>query len=193
MLTGVLRCLQLAVCVIASALVACASDVRVHFDPSQDFSGVATWSWLPPAESGTRAVASDPRLAQLLRTSVEGMLGSRGLVPARRRIPDLLVRYRLEIVPVQVSQVETGAMRFVPSLSFTPSYEVSTQERRLVYYEQVELRIEIFSARDGHLVWRGVETQRVRGRFAPHAEDSVAAILAQFPPPDSERLLTAQR
>jgi hypothetical protein len=64
-----------------------------------------------------------------------------------------------------------------------PSYDVGVSERRLVEYEKALVRIEVRDAATQRVIWSAFSERRVRGRFAEHAERTVALLLAAFPPP----------
>jgi hypothetical protein len=165
---------------------ACAGQVAVEFDPTENFSGYRTWDWLPRRSEPLDVEGIDAQgLHELILAEVERALELRGYprsAPSEGEVPDFYVTYHVRIRRELVLVTETPATQFLPSFHASPSYVVSAVEQRIQAFEASTLAIDVADGHDKQLVWRGAYERRVRGSFRPHLKAAVDHILERFPP-----------
>ncbi|SDT17230.1 DUF4136 domain-containing protein [Pseudomonas oryzae] len=173
------------------ALPACQTvQLDSDYDPNRNFTSLQSWAWQEPA---VQYRPNDPRLssdltAQRLREAVGQQLEQRGLrQAASAAAADFLVQAFL-IVDQRQQQVATyyggyyGGGYWGGMWGYPGHTEVRTLD-----YQVGTLQLD-FLDRDGRLIWRGSAAQILRSGQKSPAErsraihDSVAKILAQYPP-----------
>jgi hypothetical protein len=160
---------------------ACAS-APVEVDAPRDLQGFRTWEWRQPADVPLTDPA-DPVLDARLRDAIARELYARGFRPSSHGRADLGVTYRVTLTRELVVRTDTPALQYLPGLhAGTPSYEIGTSERRLVYYERFALHVELRESATDDVVWRAHLEDRTRGRLVARADDAVAALLRELPP-----------
>ncbi len=173
---------RLAVVLLAWLGLGCATNVDVAFDEREDFSDYRTWRWLSGAARSVETPRGDARaLEARLAALVEGALQARGFERSSGSA-DLLVVAYLGIQRQLVYANETGAVQHLPSLHFSPSYEVQATTQELQTYETGYLVIAVSDARRGVPIWRGEFSGRFRDDFGPHLDEAVSTLLERFPP-----------
>jgi hypothetical protein len=177
---------------LAAAALGCATQVRVDFDPAEDFSSYRTWAWLPPGwEVPAKARRVDPELDALVRGAIERELASRGYAPAAQGGADFLVTYHLVLRRELVRGFDTPAMATLHSPHREGGFEVTASRPRYQPYEFGILVLDVADGRERQLVWRGIGTRRVRTSFKRRAEAVVAEIFRRFPPSPDPTLETS--
>jgi len=179
--------------VVAFALISFASGCRtlsLQIDKPGDVSGYRTWNFVHPVRDVIHApflVGID--LESVVAKQVEIGLSDRGF----RRTPndpDLLVYFQLVVREQLVKQSVTGAIQHLPSLHYSPSYDVQTTQTELKRYEIVDLLVLLIDSRERRLVWSGRLNERYLDAFTPHLGEAVSLLLAHVPSP---RLATDSR
>ncbi len=177
------RAAGLAFALVAAACLACATKVRVDYDPAEDFASYRTWGWLPRSwEVPASKSDVDPELDALLRGAIERALAARGFEQVADAPPDFLVAYHVRLRQQLVRVMETPAMETLQNPHRGGGYEVTASRPMLHLYEFGTLVLDVAEARERQLVWRGIGTLRVRTSFKRRAEDVVAEIFEAFPP-----------
>jgi len=160
----------------------CATDVRVDFDPSEDFSSYRTWDWLRPSWQGNPLESGvDRGLESLVRLAIEGELRERGYERTRVGQPDFLVAYHLTLERELVRRMETPAMQTLSSPHREGGYEVTASRPTFQLYEKGTLVLVVADAGDQQRVWRGIGIRRVRDSFKTRAELVVSEVFDHFP------------
>ena len=173
---------------IALAGFGCATEVRVNFDPREDFSSYRTWDWLPPGwQVAAAARRVDRGLDAQLRAAIERKLVERGYERAPAGEADFLVTYHLTLERQLVRGVETPAMQTVSSFHREGGYEVTASKPTLQLYEQGTLVLDVADGQERQLVWRGIGIRRVRDSFGIRADDVVSEVFDRFPPEAGSR------
>jgi uncharacterized protein DUF4136 len=167
---------------VALAGVGCATDVRVDFDPGEDFSSYRTWDWLRPSWQGNPLVSGvDRGLESLVRLSIESGLRARGYERSSVGQPDFLVAYHLTLERELVRRLETPAMQTLSSPHREGGFEVTASRPTLQLYETGTLVVVVANAGDLQRVWRGIGIRRVRDSFKTRAERVVSDLVSRFP------------
>lgn len=160
----------------------CATDVRVDFDPLEDFSRFRTWDWLRPGlQDDPLATGVDRGLEATLRIAVERELRERGYARATVGRPDFLVAYQVTLERELVQRMETPAMQTLSSPHREGGFEVTASRRTVQAYETGTIVLVVIDGEGRDRVWRGVGIRRVRESFRPRAARVVAEIFERFP------------
>ena len=179
--------LRITVCLlVAFALISFASGCRtlsLQIEKPGDASRYRTWDFAHPVRGVIHApLLVDIDLEPVVAKQVEIWLSDRGF---RRTTndPDLLVYFQLVVRGQLVEQSVTGAVQYLPSLHYSPSYEVQSTRTELRRYEIAELLVLMIDSSERRLVWRGRLNERYRDEFTPHLGEAVSQLLAHVPPP----------
>jgi hypothetical protein len=172
-------------CLALLALVAtgCASfRVETDYDPGFDFRAVRTWQW---ARVPGHAIENDPRLTndlvhRRMRSALETVLAARGYAQVEDGA-DIAVAYHLGIE----KKIDVTTL-YYPSPIIRHSY-VGTAEVQVREYERGTLLIDMLTANNERLVWRGTTQARLHESGTPQQRDERArraaeAVLDRFPP-----------
>jgi len=146
-----------------------------------DASRYQTWNFVHPTRDATHAlllVGTDFESA--ISQQVETELSDRGFQRTAND-PDLLVFFQLAVREQLVEQQVTGAMQHLPSLHFSPSYDVQVTRTEFRRYEIAELLLVMVESNERQLVWRGRLNDRYLDGFKPHLGEAVSQLLAQVP------------
>lgn len=171
---------------LALAGLGCATDVRVDFDPSEDFSRYRTWDWLRPSWQGNPLVSGvDRGLESLVRLAIESELGKRGYEHSSAGQPDFLVAYHLTLERELVRRLETPAMQTLSSPHREGGFEVTASRPTFQIYEKGTLVLVVAKGGDRQRVWRGIGIRRVRDSFKTRAELVVSEVFDRFPAVDA--------
>ena len=160
----------------------CARPLEIFRDDRGDFERYHSWAWVPGSPRTIDApppyrIGLDRDLARL----VERELARRGFVRVLEAA-DLHVGSYLRVKREVAIVLETGAMQTLSSLHSSPSYEVQSAVRRTEVYERTVLIVFAVDSRSGETVWKGRREERSAAQSVPHIDDTVAALLAHFPP-----------
>ncbi len=168
-------------------LIGC-STVKVSQDYDPDAADIAhaTWQWRDAVQPTVGDVRIDnPLRDKRIRRAVAHHLAARGIRHVQAH-PDIYVAYHLAIEPkiegdTVYSSVGVGAYAYP---WWHGRYGTQTRVRQ---YDEWRLTIDVYAAKAGELVWRGVGTYRLRTEDDPVAaaaemQQTVDKILGQFPP-----------
>ena len=161
---------------------------RADFDLNRDFGQYQTWAWATPSVT---YAPDDPRLVSDLTTqrveeAVAAQLDVRGLRPATDpAAADLQVRASV-VVEMRRDNITThlgGAWGYWGPYWGGPGYT----QTRTVDYQVMTVQLDLMDRRDGRLVWRGSDSQRVDDRMSPiersrEMHERMARILGNYPP-----------
>jgi hypothetical protein len=87
----------------------------------------------------------------------------------------------LNVQREEVTVYETGAIKQLSSLHYSPSYQVQATVERHLTYEHSWLAVFAIDSRSRRVVWKGTLEGRSRGRFAPNLGRTIASLLERFP------------
>ena len=172
--------------VVAFALISFASGCRtlsLQIDEPGDVSDYRTWNFVHSVRDVIHApllVGID--LESVVAKQVEIGLTDRGFQRTPND-PDLLVYFQLVVQEQLVQQNVTSAIQHLPSLHYSPSYDVQTTQTELKRYEIVDLLVLMIDSRERRLVWRGRLNERYLDAFTPHLGEAVSQLLARVPSP----------
>ena len=172
-------------------------QVNSDYDAAVDFSVLHSYDWLPSPriKSGDPAIQYDSLMEQRVKSAVEVQLAAKGF---RRQAehPDVLVTYHVA-VDRKISVTYLNEL-----YGYGPGWGVGYRRNMLHYgypsseaivteYQQGTLIIDIVSASDKQLIWRGTASDEVYPDNSAEAREkrvreAVQKILALFPPPDSK-------
>jgi hypothetical protein len=148
---------------VIAALFACSTvQVRQDYDPSQDFSMLRTYSWLPKPQEQTGNLRLDnPLLHDRIVAAVDRELQTKGYTKVEDVKPDFYVAYHL------ASQQKLD----VRTIDYGSSYGVwgpagwggvGWSETYAVPYEEGTLAIDVIDLAKRKLVWRGIGVGRLK-------------------------------
>jgi hypothetical protein len=166
-------------CAAALAFACAGLQVRVDFDPEEDFSTLHTFAWYA-ASASSRTAARHEDLWQLVRPKIERTLEQKGYTRESRASADFLVNYHLSLE----RRFDTRTIN-APYRMSGNEWEVhrTVREEVVVEYDVGTLVIDFLDARTRRLVWRGTANRRLeRDPNAQDVEGSIATVLARFPP-----------
>ncbi len=171
---------------VAFALISFASGCRtlsLQIDKPGDVSRYRTWNFVDPVRDVIHApmlvgIDLEPAVAK----QVEIGLSDRGFQRTSND-PDLLVYFQLVVRAQLVKWNVTGAIQHLPSLHYSPSYDLQTTRTELKRYEIVDLLVLMIDSRERRLVWRGRLNERYLDAFTPHLGEAVSQLLARVPSP----------
>jgi len=172
--------------IVAFGLTSFASGCRtptLQIEAPGDASRYRTWDFVHPVRDAIHApVLVGVDLEPLVAKQVEIGLADRGFQHTAND-PDLLVHFQLAVRGRLVKENVTGAIQHLPSLHYSPSFDVQATRTEFRRYEFAELLILMLDRRERALVWRGRLEERYRDAFAPHLGEAVSQLLARVPPP----------
>ncbi len=172
--------------------------VETDWDPEVDFSTLESWRWAPVSHkaAGDFHYDSDTLFAKRVRRAVGRELAARGLRLAESGRADVQVAFYLVVEDrIDVTSINRyhgygpgwgwsdrrdrswgyGPGAFGPLAVWDPQYKQGT------------LVIDIASAADNQLIWRGSASARLADKVTPErseerVNEAVQQILARFPP-----------
>ena len=148
-----------------------------------DVSGYRTWDFVQPVPDAIRAPwIAGVDLEPVVAKQVERGLSDRGFQRTTSD-PGLLVYFQLVVRRQLVEEYVTGAVQHVPSLHYSPSYDIQKTWTEVRRYEVAELMVLMLDPSDRRLVWRGRFEGRYRDEFTPHLGAAVSQLLARVPQP----------
>lgn len=176
-------------------LTACGSGISTNsdFDPSVDFSGFHTYSWLPAGNGmdDGAGVAGNQLIDGRIRTAIESNLNAKGLRKASEGQADISVGYQITAQDrVQYNTVNTGwgggyggyyggwggmGMTMGSSTTYATNYTDGS------------MIIAIFENSEKKMIWQGTATKTVDESLDAHERtqvinEAVSKVMADFPP-----------
>jgi len=194
MRTSVVRRLAataLAAIAVCGPLYAAKTDLDIDYDKTHSFAGQRKWAWHPDGPGDTRlaiSAADDAkrvaaRVDPVVIPAVERELKGRGLAKVADA-PDLYVHYYFLGTVGELSQVAGQFLPAVPVWGVPPFAASSTA---LSVYPVGTLIIDITSAANRAIVWRGVAQRKVDMESSEQKrkevlDRAVRDLLRGFPP-----------
>lgn len=167
--------------------------VSVDYQPGYDFSRISRYYWLPPkAEQQPVSIYNSELVSKRVEQAVEHELLSLGILRADTQADaDVLVGYQIgieKLVEINTFMGLDGSFSRHPGAVGVGLLGGHSQE-----YDQSTLVIDLRDPGDRRLLWRGMAERRLSRFDSPqaHAEfinETVAAVLAKYPPPVSRAL-----
>jgi len=168
--------------------IAACSGIQVSQDFEQDFdfSGMKTFAW-QPNDNNEWGLTSNELVDRRIQNAIVNTFTAKQFTLEDSARPDFLVSYNLVVDQrISSSNVSGGVSMGRSARGRTGSIGISTGSQ-IRTYEQGTLLIDVTDVASGKLVWRGVSSQALPDlsnpeRLTAHINDTVEAILAQFPP-----------
>lgn len=198
--TGVARAVAMGLVWVLSSC----SSLRVSsdYDAGMDFTTLHSYDWLPAPriKSGNPAIQYDSLMEQRVKSAVEVQLTAKGFHREAER-PDVLVTYHAaveqKVSATYLNQRYGYGSGWGAGHHDTLHHGYSTPEVIINEYKQGTLIIDIVSARDKQLIWRGTASDEIYlGDSAAEREkrvrEAVQRILALFPPQQGSGMALGQ-
>jgi len=160
--------------------------VSQDFEQAFDFSGLETFAW-QPNENNEWGVTDNELVDRRIIAAVENTLATQQFNLVVREKADFLVHYNVVVDQrISSSNVSGGVSMGRSTRGRHGSIGISTGSQ-IRTYEQGTLLIDVVDVASDTLVWRGVSSQALPDlsdpqRLTDHINNTVAAILKQFPP-----------
>lgn len=174
-----LACLSLvAVAGLACSTVAVSSD----FDPSYDFSGLKTYTWMSTQPEQTGDPRVDNQLTEeRIRRAVDEELAAKGYVKREQPV-DFLVAYSAAIE--RRTDVEVVQDYYGPGWGY---WGAGSSYTTISDYDEGSILLDILDPANKKLIWRGVAAAELYFDSTPEERDqrtreAVEKILERFPP-----------
>jgi len=181
----------LAAAAVFGPLYAAKTDIEIDYDKKHSFAGQRRWAWHPDGPGDTRLAISAQddakrvaaRVDPVVIPAVEREMKGRGLAKVTDT-PDLYVHYYFLGTVGELSQVAGQFLPAVPMWGVPPFAASSTA---LSVYPVGTLIIDITSAANRAIVWRGVAQRKVDMESSEQKrkevlERAVRDLLRGFPP-----------
>lgn len=177
-----------AVFVVAMFLSGCATNVSVDYDESARFGSIKTFSLLPksPASTDDKRLSS-PLIDQRIVKAIKANMSSKGYRYVDSAA-DVKLVYQIDLKQ-EVASDGSGVTMVIGSgggrAGFGMAYAIGGNDVRT--YERGRLTIDVVSARDEKLLWRGTSSRRIYDANTPETSEKlinevVGEILDEFPP-----------
>jgi hypothetical protein len=158
------------------------APIEVTWDQREDLSRFRTWDWIEgPAVHVRAPVGNEADARSRLSAVIERALRERGLARApgggEVRVAALLVGIRT----YQVFR-RARAMQTLNSYHDIGGYEVQADEMERRAVDRCRVAIFLTGPRQERMIWQAVSEQEHPDGCARHLEDTIAELLAQFPP-----------
>jgi len=161
--------------------------VSQDFERDFDFSGLRTFAWDLNEDNQWGVAGSNELVDRRIIAAIENTLTAQQFSQVDREKADFLVLYNVEVDQrISSSNVSGGVSMGRSSRGRHGSIGISTGSQ-VRTYEQGTLLIDVVDVASDKLVWRGVSAQALPDlsdpqRLTDHINNTVAAILKQFPP-----------
>jgi len=172
---------------IALAISACSSiPVSQDFEQGFDFSGLKTFAW-DQNENTEWGLTSNELVDRRIRSAIENTLTEQQFSQVDSAQADFLILYNVVVEQrISSSNVSGGVSMGRSTRGRHGSIGISTGSQ-VRTYDQGTLLIDVIDVAGDKLVWRGVSAQALPDlsdpqRLTDHVNNTVAAILVQFPP-----------
>ena len=173
------------------ALSACNSiPVSQDFEQGFDYSNLKSFAWRSN-EDDSWGLPENEIVDRRIRNAITDRLATNQFSQVEAESADFLVSYNVVVEQRVENRNVTGSISVGrstrgSSLNRSASIGLSTGSRPRVY-ERGTMLIDIHDVASGKLVWRGVSAQALPDlsdpqRLTAHINETVEAILAQFPP-----------
>ncbi len=173
----------------ALIMVSCSTvSVNYDYDQEADFATIETFAWRQ-ANAKDDALEANPLLKKRVLTSIEKHLVAKGYKKATATEPDIYVVAHAGIQEKMRVTNWGGAGGYYASPMYGPWWGTDGYHNRIDvnYYTEGTLIIDIVTAKDNELIWRGAGTGLVKNyknqeKMQKNIDTYVADILNHFPP-----------
>lgn len=177
---------------IALIVSACSGiPVSQDFEQGFNFSVLKTFAWDANEDSQWGLAGSNELVDRRIIAAIENTLTARQFTQVHAAKADFLVLYNVQVEQrISSSNVSGGISMGRSSRGRHGSIGISTGSQ-VRTYEQGTLLIDVIDVASDKLVWRGTSAQALPDlsdpqRLTDHVNNTVAAILKQFPPGRAE-------
>jgi hypothetical protein len=165
----------------------CATNVSVDYDESALFSSIKTYSLLPKAPASTEDKRlSSPLVDQRIVKAIKSNMAKKGY-RYDETSPDVKLQFQIDLKQ-EVASDGSGMTMMIGSgfghSGFGVAYGIGSDVRT---YERGRLTIDVLSADNEKLLWRGTNSRRIYEPSTPESSEElvnevVGEILEKFPP-----------
>jgi hypothetical protein len=164
-------------------------EVRVDYDPQENFSQFWSYAWAPPTETERQEKAKNSLIHERIQDAVDAHLTARGYTKVPETEADFLVTHTVTVErheQVYTSHASVGYGRYMTGggvgLSYGLPLNTTTME-----YRVGTLVIDIIDARQKRLVWRGAGDRTLGEGYTPEKRIEIIntvvnEVLGRFPP-----------
>ena len=172
----------------AASWLGCTSPppIAVQYDPNEDIGRYRTWDWIDGHAVVVRAPSHDAqqietRLGELVASELSRRGLERSPGNADVRVAALLVARRSVTATRRATALQT-----LSSFHDQGTFEIQGDVTDLHALDRVRLSVFVTGARQEKVLWQGELNQQFLDGFAPHLDDALEALLANFPPRETE-------
>ena len=165
-------------------------QVSQDFEQGFDFSGLKTFAW-QPNENNEWGLTDNDLVDRRIRNAIVNTLTTREFTQDDSGQADFLISYDVAVEQrINSSNVSGGVSMGRSTRGRHGSIGISTGSQ-ISTYDQGTLLIDVTDVASDKLVWRGVSSQALPDlsdpqRLTDRVNETVAAILKQFPPGRAE-------
>lgn len=178
--------------VLLTITIAACSGIQVSQDFEQDFdfSGMKTFTW-QPNDNNEWGLTSNELVDRRIRNAIVNTLTAKQFTLEDSARSDFLVSYNLVVDQrISSSNVSGGVSMGRSTRGRHGSIGISTGSQ-ISTYDQGTMIIDVVDVASDKMVWRGVSSQALPDlsdpqRLTDRVNETVAAILKQFPPGRAE-------
>jgi hypothetical protein len=163
-------------------------QVSQDYEPSADFSNLKNYKWQSSEQEKTGDIRVDnPLLDKRIREAVDQSLSEKGYQIGNQTSYDFYVLYKMTIKRrIDSDNISTGVGFGIGSSGSFGGIGINTGGR-VNEYDEALIIIDIISAEDNKLLWRGKSTSRMSQHSTPEKTTEsvnriIEKIMAQFPP-----------
>ena len=182
----------IAVSILIFAITACSGiQVSQDFEQGFDFTGMKTFAWQPNENNEWGLAGSNELVDRRIRNAIVNTFTAQQFTQVDSAEADFLVSYDVAVEQrVSSNNVSGGVSMGRSSRGRHGSIGISTGSQ-ISTYDQGTLVIDVVDVASDKLVWRGVSSQALPDlsdpqRLTDRVNETVAAILKQFPPGRAE-------
>ena len=179
--------------VFAALVISACSGIQVSQDFEQgfDFSGLKTFAWESNEDNEWGLAGSNELVDRRIRTAIVNTLTAQQFTQVESAEADFLVSYDVAVEQrISSSNVSGGVSMGRSTRGRHGSIGISTGSQ-ISTYDQGTMIIDVVDVASDKMVWRGVSSQALPDlsdpqRLTDRVNETVAAILKQFPPGRAE-------
>jgi hypothetical protein len=165
------------------------AQVRVDYDPKEDFRALRTFAWAPMTEAEQQEKARNSLTHERVRSAIEAYLTAHGYRKVAEDQADFLVTHTIAVesrTQVHDTRMSVGYGRYGAAGGVGVAYGIPV-ETTVYQYKVGTLIIDVIDARHKRLVWRGSGERSLEGDLAPEKRvevinTTVSEILDRYPP-----------
>ena len=164
-------------------------QVRVDYDPKENFEQFHSYAWAPPTEAERQEKARNSLLHERIQAAVDAHLAARGYQMVEAARADFLVTHTVTVerrAQVHDSRVSLGYGRYGArgGVGISTGFPVGTTVEE---YKVGTLIIDVIDVRQQRLVWRGSGDRTIGEDYSPEKRTEIIntvvnEVLGRFPP-----------